>query len=547
MALRPEEGATAIEQRYGTNAAQEWERVIHHFDLAEGFSLIVLIVPDRDGAELCAAELERYLAGRGKLLRRLQPDDPAALRRIALPLLRTPAEPDVGAVWVSAVVSHAAPDYEDWMGAWRWALATLNQQRNPLRRHFACPLVLVGARWLVPVFREIAPDLWSVRTQVVQIEPARELSEAEERVITADPDRDRNFDRSRPNSADLDLALEAVARLRGVPGQEESLALVLMRAGLALSAQADFPEAEHSFRQAAELWLQIGAPALAGSTYNALAGAVRSQGRVAEGEALFRQALALKEEGRDTAVSRGITLDMLARTVRDQGRPAEAEALFYQALALKDEGGDTAVSRGITLGELGRSVLDQGRGAEAEALLRKALALEEEGGATAVSRGITLHELARAVRNQRRAAEAEALFRRALALQQEGGGNAVLRSITLDSLARAVRDQGRAAEAEELFRRALASAEEGGDTAVLRGITLHELGQTVLDRGRGAEAEALLRRALALKEEGGDTAVSRGITLDNLARAVRDQGRRAEAELLFRQARELMAEGGDRH
>ena len=65
----------------------------------------------------------------------------------------------------------------------------------------------------------------------------------------------------------------------------------------------------------------------------------------------------------------------------DQGRAAEAEALFRGALALKEEGGDTAVSRGITMGMLGRALLDQGRAAEAEAMFRRALALAEEGGA----------------------------------------------------------------------------------------------------------------------------------------------------------------------
>ena len=41
-------------------------------------------------------------------------------------------------------------------------------------------------------------------------------------------------------------------------------------------------------------------------------------------------------------------MDMLGRALRDQGRAAEAEATFRGALALKEEGGDTAVSRGIT-------------------------------------------------------------------------------------------------------------------------------------------------------------------------------------------------------
>ena len=73
---------------------------------------------------------------------------------------------------------------------------------------------------------------------------------------------------------------------------------------------------------------------------------------------------------------------MLGRALLDQGRAAEAEETFRRALALAEEGGDTAVSRGITMDMLGRALLDQGRAAEAEESFRRALALAEEGGAS---------------------------------------------------------------------------------------------------------------------------------------------------------------------
>ena len=90
----------------------------------------------------------------------------------------------------------------------------------------------------------------------------------------------------------------------------------------------------------------------------------------------------------------------MARCVRGQGRAAEAEALFRQSLALAEEGGDTPISRGITLHELARCVLDLGRAAEAEALFRQALALGEEGGAAPDSLAPTLEGLADALTAQ---------------------------------------------------------------------------------------------------------------------------------------------------
>jgi hypothetical protein len=77
----------------------------------------------------------------------------------------------------------------------------------------------------------------------------------------------------------------------------------------------------------------------------------------------------------------------LGRALRDQGRAAEAEAeaeaMFRQALALKEQGGATAISRGTTLHGLGCTILDQGRTAETEAIFHQAMALAEESEATA--------------------------------------------------------------------------------------------------------------------------------------------------------------------
>jgi len=54
--------SSALARRYGQTAAGEWQRVLNHFALGEGFALIILVVPDRDGAQLCRNELERLLA-----------------------------------------------------------------------------------------------------------------------------------------------------------------------------------------------------------------------------------------------------------------------------------------------------------------------------------------------------------------------------------------------------------------------------------------------------------------------------------------------------
>ena len=260
----------------------------------------------------------------------------------------------------------------------------------------------MAAPWVVPLFRDVAPDLWSVRSQVVRIEPDREF-------IRRQSDQTRDIalpvERPRPtDTPDPELALREAERLRGIPGWERERAEMLTRAGRGLYSEEDLQGAEAVLREGANL-LAIAAKTAAGK--------LSRQTRARDREAAERTL-------RETLVSRGNTIYELGRALRDQGRAAEAEESFRRALALAEEGGATAVSRGITMDMLGRALLDQGRAAEAEESFRRALALAEEGGGTAVSRGITMDNLGRALRDQGLVEEAEEALRRALALRGQG-------------------------------------------------------------------------------------------------------------------------------
>ncbi len=449
-----------IGRRYGAVAGREWRHLLSHMALADGFLFCVLVVPDQDGAALCKEALLQALARDGRSLGVFEPETPAQLRALAGTLLESsPTAPSRG-VWLAAVVAEAAPHAAVWKQAWQALLEGLNQQRNPLRREIDGPLVLVGAGWLVPMLREVAPDLWSVRSLVTRIEPAPGAPTAPD---TQKPrELERRADTATDTAPDPDLALREAAKLADRPGQEANRASLLGRAAVGLRARGDLPGAERLLREALSFVASTGHQVLEGRLLHELARAARDQGRAAEAEALFRQALALQEAGGGTDISRGITMSELGRTVFDQGRAAEAEALFRQALALKDAGSGTDISRGITMDLLGRAVRDQGRAAEAEALFRQSLALAEAGGDTDISRSITMDSLGRVVRDQGRAAEAEALFRQALALAESGGDTDGSRGITMTNLSAAVRDQGRAAEAAEILKAAAALMGERG-------------------------------------------------------------------------------------
>jgi hypothetical protein len=143
------------------------DTVLNHFALNEGLSLMILVVPDQVTSNLCRQEIGVWLGRQARRVVDLSPDDPAALRRLATTLLEQPDSADLGCVWFGA--AHAE-DRAAWEEAWRWGLGTLNQHRNSLRERFACTVVTAGPPWLVPLFRDVAPDLWSVRTVVAWIE-----------------------------------------------------------------------------------------------------------------------------------------------------------------------------------------------------------------------------------------------------------------------------------------------------------------------------------------------------------------------------------------
>ena len=261
-----------IERRYGAEAAAEWRVLLNQFALGDGFALLVLSVPGPDGAALCADELDAFLGAQGRHLAYVASRTTEELRQLTPRLLSLPKDAATGAVWVMAVIPDALAERPAWEAAWRVALSSLNQQRNPLRREVDVPLIVVGAPWLVPLMRESAPDLWSVRSMVVRIEPARGPGLALPGLIESEPvllgGRD---DRGAQTAPDPALAMREAARLRGVPGREQALADLLARAGDGFAARGALHAAEDAWREAAELGGRSGSPATAAAAWHALA------------------------------------------------------------------------------------------------------------------------------------------------------------------------------------------------------------------------------------------------------------------------------------
>lgn len=160
-----------LARRYALENSAEWQRLLTHFEWRQAFAFIVILVPDEHGAEICRLSLEQFLARSNQTLLTFRYAQPDELKKLTDQLMGLEPPPDTGAIWVEAAIPEAVEGYESWREAWRVAVAVLNRFRNPLMRRFNVPLLFVGAPWLQVMLREIAPDLWSVATLVVRVEP----------------------------------------------------------------------------------------------------------------------------------------------------------------------------------------------------------------------------------------------------------------------------------------------------------------------------------------------------------------------------------------
>jgi tetratricopeptide (TPR) repeat protein len=334
-----------LEAGYGAAAVAEWRLVLRGFELGEGFSLIVLIVPDRVCAEICRKDLAAFLAGREQRLEWLKTGTPDALAGVTARLLELPRDDRRGAIWIESVYSRNSADHHAWDRAWNRALGSLNQQRNPLRRETNVPLIFVGAEALVETMREIAPDLWSVRAFVARIRPMGPASRsataehiAGSIVITGDSNRITS--NATVRDSDPLLAQRAAERLRGQPGQERSLADILIRMARAYADRDDWNAAEAGWKEAVELRRQGSPPEALAGALDGWSLALRELGRredaLAAAEEAVRLYRALAAARPDAfAPNLAASLNNVANGLSALGRREDALAAAEEAVRLR--------------------------------------------------------------------------------------------------------------------------------------------------------------------------------------------------------------------
>jgi tetratricopeptide (TPR) repeat protein len=540
--------------RSALNEEPDWQALLRHFDFNEGFALIFLFVESAENAEVCREALGDHLRATEKgTIRLIAPEGPEDAFHLPYFLHQPEGLDRSETLWIESVIpegSVAPEKLEEWRKAWRACFASLNQVRNTMQRTIPGALVFVFAPWMQVLVRNIAPDLWSIRSTVARIslrlEPvsSRQMEPAPERV------QPEAYD-----GPDPEYALKVAETLRGKPGLESQLADVLLRAGRGFFEQYRFeraiPVLEEVYALRKELSEQSSGPDNA-TAERALADAAswlgRAYLRVArynDAEPLLRRALEIDESIYDPDHPEvAIRLNNLAQLLLATNRLAEAEPLMRRALEIDERsyGSDHPIVA-IRLNNLAQLLQATNRLAEAEPLMRCALEIDEANyGPNHPNVARDLNNLALLLKDTNRLDEVEPLMRRALEIDERNyGPDHPEVAIDLNNLGQLLNVSNRFAEAEPLVRRALEIDETSyGPDHPIVAIRLNNLAQLLKATDRVAEAAPLMRRALEIAETSyGPDHPEVATDLNNLALLLQVTNRLDEAEPLMRRALEI--------
>ncbi len=487
--------ASLLASRYNLSESAEWQKLLRHFALgANGFAFIALLVPDVDGAEICRQALEQHLAENGKTLWRIPLEKPDDLKLLASKLLDLKLPESAGAIWVSATAHQTLSEEERWKAAWREGMAQLNQYRNPLRDRIETTLIFAGAPWLQEILREMAPDLWSVRTLVVNVQ-LRLPEELAGRAVASESDQEDIA------ASDPELALREAEKLRGQSGKELALARMLHRAGEGLMERNHWREAISLFEEAADL----------------------------------------KTRFHDDAESLGLTLMSLGRGLNVQGQNKRATAILREALDLFRQAGAKLNER-KALSRLGIVSRHSSNAKDAIAYFEQSLDIarqigDRNGEATVLSNlGLAYWSLS----DPRKAIE---FHEKALTGHREIG-NRSGEGYDLSDLGLAYADLGELRKAIEFHEQALTIHRFLGDRRG-EGYDLGNLGATYAKLGEPRKALEFYEQALTIHREIGNR-LGECIVLSQLGLAYAGLGESRKAIELYKQSLAIAREIGDR-
>ena len=364
---------TPLARRYALQDSEEWQVLLRHFELSESFAFIVVLAPDGAGIRVCRTALQQFLESRGLSLLTKAFATPEELATLPEYLVLDLSVPEgTGAIWIESATDEG-PDDTAFQTAWRRATALLNQHRNPLRRRFHTSLIFAGPPWLQAVLRGMAPDLWSVVSLVVRVEPL--LSEP------PDPPTPAYGMVQRPGPGtypDPDYAMERAARLRGKPEHEGVLAALLQRAGTGYFARYHDDLASQVLQESLLFYRQSGDVRGAADSLKILGDIALRRHAHIEARTMFEEALALYGKT-ESLPGQADCIKRLGDTALECSDYAEARRMFEEALTLYRRIENIPGQADCTK-RLGDAALECSNQAEARTRFEEALALYQQAG-----------------------------------------------------------------------------------------------------------------------------------------------------------------------
>jgi tetratricopeptide (TPR) repeat protein len=343
---------------------------------------------------------------------------------------------------------------------------------------------------------------------------------------------------------------------------EGDLATSLAGLGTVLHNQGRFAEAEAKFREAIALRERTGGRMQleVGMELNGVASAQMRQGKLNEAVVGFRESIAILQHcfGSRVHPEIAVVLQGLAHTQVLLGQLDEAEASHREVLAIfRSRGNEEHPSVATGLAGLADVLELQGRHAEAVTNYEQCIRIREQAFGTREHPLIAaaLHGLGNVLDGLGRLDRAEACYREAIAIQERirGSREHVDIGTSLTGLGSVLLHSQRYAESEACYREALAikQAAYGTDDHHDLAATRHGLANVLSAFGKIEEAEALYRANLDLQVRHFGTRVHHDVvlTLNALANLLAYQGRLEEAEQAYRENLALAREvhGTDVH
>ena len=203
---------------------ESWHQLRQHSEWSDPPWVAFVFTSSTATARTLEHHMHTWLGEQGQTQRVLRPKTPQDLRE-ALPWLLSEAAAGTGCTWIEAVhldvpTPKGAPP-GPWTEAWDSLMLRANTRREQILKRLQGGLIFVGVPERKPRIREAAPDLWSIRTLVLQPEPT--VMETPVSRPPLRPTQRRNPDSSEAARAALERAT-AIAERTGddVDGADES-------------------------------------------------------------------------------------------------------------------------------------------------------------------------------------------------------------------------------------------------------------------------------------------------------------------------------------